>query len=183
MSTERDEGKRAHHGLFVLNVEDRKLFAFVAALLLVAVVGTGTLSCASLKISNRVSKNSAAIASQQRSDTIRARRSDARICSRENLVRAEVHVAYQSGQPMPPPEKFANEPILQVLLSAARANQQGGLKRVRRNLPILGCAPNLKGRPAYALPEKKQKRFVELYEDSKLDPTPSARDAQVGPAK
>lgn len=175
--------KRPLHGLFVLNVEDRKLFVFVSSLLALFLVATTVLSILGMVTANRVSKNSKAIAKQQRDDTRHSRRSDARQCARENLVRAEVHVAYQSGQPMPPPEQFAEEPILRVLLNAARTNQEDGLRRVRRNLPILACAPNLKGRPAYALTDDRQKRFVELYESGKLDPTPSADDAQVGADK
>lgn len=180
MSTEPDK-KRPLHGLFVLNVEDRKLFAFVAALLAVFLLGTGTLSVLGIVTANRVSKNSKAIADKQRHDTRHSRRSDARQCARENLVRAEVHVAYQTGQPMPPPEAFLAEPILKVLVNVARTNQAHGLKRVRRNLPILECSPNLHGRPAYPLTDERQKRFVVLYEHGKLDPTPSARDAQTGP--
>jgi hypothetical protein len=199
---EPNKKRQPMHGLFVLSVEDRKLFFFVVALLLVFLVGIGTLGGLALHTANRVDKTSRHVAAntrhvvrntraiaaqqrrdaaQQREDTLHSRHSDARQCARENLVRAEIHVAYQSGQAMPPPENFASEPILRVLLNAARENQEHGLKRVRRNLPILECAPNLTGHSAYPLSARKQKRFVELYEAGKLDPTPSALDAQTGP--
>lgn len=183
MTTPPDKEKHHNplHGLLVFSVEDRALFLFVIALFTIAVVGVGVLGFLGVHTANRVDKNSKAIARQANRGTELLRRADARICARENLVRAEVHVAYQSGQPMPTPERFASEPILQVLLDGARQNQENGLKRVRRNLPILECSPNLKGRAAYALPDEKQKRFVTLYEKGKLDPTPSALDAQTGP--
>lgn len=173
--------RRPLAGVLIVSVDDRKLLTLVCAILVVAVFGNAALSLLGIRTANRVSENSAAIAKQEGKDIRRSRHADARQCARENLVRAEVHVAYQTGQPMPPPEAFLSEPILRVLVNVARANQANGLKRVRRNLPILECQPNLRGEPAHPLTDKKQKRFVELYEAGLLDPTPSASDAQTGP--
>lgn len=173
--------RRPLAGMLIINVDDRMLFRFVCALMFIAIFGNGALSLLGITTANRVSKNSKAIARQAHDDARHSRRADARQCARENLVRAEVHVAYQLEQPMPPPEAFRAEPILKVLLNVARQSQQNGLTRVRRNLPILECKPNLRGHPAYPLTTQKQKRFVELYEAGLLDPTPSASDAQTGP--
>lgn len=188
MSDRRQKRRPPMTGIFVVSIEDRDLFRLVAALLVCLLLGLVAFAIAQDRTntrldsnSNKIAGNTRRIARQARSDVARSRRADARQCARENLVRAEVHVAYQQKQPMPPPEAFAREPILRVLLVVNRARQAKGLLRVRRNLPILECAPNLRGDAAYPLTPRQQGRFVELYKAGRLKPVPSARDAATGP--
>lgn len=174
-------GKKPRQGIVIVSVEDRDLFTVVVVMLATLIVGLGVFAWAQTRTNARVTANSDRIERQSKLDLLRSRHADARQCARENLVRAEVHVAYQQEQPMPPPEAFAAEPILRVLLDSSRTVQAHGLKRVRRNLPILECSPNLKGNPAYPLADKKQGRFVELYRHGRLDPTPGWDAANTGP--
>lgn len=174
-------GKKPQQGIFIISVEDRDLFTLIAVMLATLIGTLGMFAYLQHKTNGRITANSDRIEDQSKLELLRSRRADARQCARENLVRAEVHVAYQHEQPMPPPEAFAAEPILRVLLDSARAVQKHGLDRVRRNLPILECSPNLKGNPAYPLADKKQGRFVELYRRGRLDPTPGWSAANTGP--
>lgn len=174
-------GKKPQQGILIVNIEDRDLFAVVVVMLAALMVGLATFAIMQHRTNVRITRNADEIARQAKVDLVRSRHADARQCARENLVRAEVHVAYQLQQPMPPPEAFAAEPILRVLLDSARRVQEHGLKRVRRNLPILECAPNLTGAAAYPLADKKQGRFVELYRKGRLDPTPGWHAANTGP--
>lgn len=190
MSDPQKTGKRKEGlaGVVVISVEDRHLFALVACLLVGLIGFMAVFAITQRHTTDVISKNTDDIGDntdridrQETRDVIRLRRADARLCARENLVRAEVHVAYQQQQPMPPPEAFVEQPILKVLLDQAREIQDRGLQRVRTNLPILECAPNLKGRPAYPLLPEKQKRFVELYVEGRLSAVPNAGDAVTGP--
>lgn len=188
MTEPNEKRKDGLAGIFVISVEDRHLFALVACLL-VALIGFMTVfEITQRNTTDRISKNTDDIGDntdridrQETRDVVRLRRADARLCARENLVRAEVHVAYQQQQPMPAPEAFVGEPILKVLLDQAREIQERGLQRVRTNLPILECAPNLRGKAAFPLPPEKQKRFVQLYVEGRLSAVPDAGDAATGP--
>lgn len=195
MSDRRQKRRPPMTGIFVVSIEDRDLFRLVAALLVCLLLALVAFAVAQDRTNtaqdstnarldtnaSKIAANTRRIARQARSDVARSRRADARQCARENLVRAEVHVAYQQKQPMPAPEAFAREPILRVLLVVNRARQVKGLTRVRRNLPILECSPNLRGDAAYPLTPRQQGRFVELYKAGRLKPVPSARDAATGP--
>lgn len=172
----------------MISVEDRHLAGLVGAML-VGLIGFmvvfgitqhNTITGISDN-TDEIRENTVRIDKQEHHDTRLLRRADARLCARENLVRAEVHVAYQQRQPMPPPEAFLSSPILKVLLDRARSVQKEGLRRVRDNLPILECAPNLRGQPAYALTDRKQRRFVDLYVHGRLTAVPTAEDAAAGP--
>lgn len=112
------------------------------------------------------------------------READARICARENLVRAEIHVAYQNPQNSPkriPPQVRSVEPLLLQLLKVGEKSRQDSLKRVRRLLPILDCSPNFHGESAKPYSVAKQRNFVKQYQLGKLDPTPEASDVKTGP--
>jgi hypothetical protein len=181
--------KKPGTGILVVSVEDRDLFKFVAALVLCLILALGAFAYSQWRTNNRIDKsqadiveNTIRIEAQDRADTVRLRRTDARICARDNLERAEIHVAYSQETPLPPPESFGQQSsILAVLLEGARKVQINGLKRVRRTLPILECAPHLEGKPAFPLSPKLQKRFVKLYSSGKLHATPTPEDAAKGP--
>lgn len=182
------ERKKPGTGILVVSVEDRDLFKFVAALVISLILALSAFAVAQHRTNKRIDKSQKAIAGnsvrielQDRADTTRLRRTDARICARDNLERAEIHVAYSQQTPLPPPEAFESAPILAVLLDSARKVQLGGLARVRRTLPILECSPHLHGKPAYALSARQQKRFVKLYSSGKLKATPTPEDAAKGP--
>ena len=128
-------------------------------------------------------RNYRTLAELERTDTASAREAAARQCARGNLNRAEQHAEYQHQLVVPDrlQDRLDAEPILAALLSSLAIDRQAALERVRRTLPILDCAPNLIGREATPETRERQKLFVRLYMDGKLDPTPEAADTIRGP--
>lgn len=126
-----------------------------------------------------INANNARLAKLERRNVGLLRHAAFRICARGDLVRAEVHSAYQQKVPPADPQLSANEPILAFLLQGAERNREVSLKRVRRNLPILDCRPNLRGEAAVPLPRERQALYVERYLANQLDPTPG--DAVLSP--
>jgi hypothetical protein len=108
-------------------------------------------------------------------DTASLRTAAFRICARDQLDRAEIHAAYATPIIIPQ----SADPIVIQLLSSAEAQRKVSLRRVRANLPILDCKPNLEGNPADPLGPKGQRSFVAKYLQGLLDPTPG--DDQLDP--
>lgn len=176
---------------------DREIAALLGAILAVAVIVAGVLGCGlsrtvdDLKDSNaKISANTKRIKrvlkrveGGERRDVISVRRAATRICARQNLERAEIHAAYQRPIVLLSPFStlVKSEPVLELILKGQETLRKSALKRVHRFLPILDCAPNLKGKPAVARPPALQSRFVKLYLEGRLDPTPDFEAVKNGP--
>ena len=120
----------------------------IPAAILAAVVLGGTIRA--YYNTERLNKLIAAEKLEQRRDDRRAREADARMCARDNRERAEFQVTYS---------KF-------------ELKQE--LARVQRNLPVLYCDANLKGKQPTERRAEAQERFVCLYRESQLKPLPTA---------
>lgn len=97
----------------------------------------------------------------ERLDTRFAHRAQYRNCARDMLTRAEQYVSQEVAVRSPlirsafPPE----------LIRAAQ-------ERRARNFPILDCAANLRGEIPEPLSLKAERRYIRMYAQGKLDPTP-----------
>lgn len=159
----------------------RRLLVVICILAGLTVLVAAVISTVTLVQQGQVERNTTRIDRNERRDVLRSNQAAARICARENLVRAEVHVAYQAGSiDLGRVRQFgAAEPLLVQLLRLSEGRRHVSLKRVRTLLPILDCSPNLTGRPAKALLPCAQREFVNLYLAGKLDPLPGAGSIAV----
>lgn len=149
----------------------RTALAILAVVCIVGAVVTVTL----LSYIGDVNENADKIAKIERKDRNALRRATYYICFRQQLERAEIHAAYSNPITVP----AGSDPVVAVLLSAAEVERKRSLARVRDNLPILNCKPNLKGRPAVPKHAAGQRSFVARYLAGLLDPNPGHDGAEA----
>lgn len=156
--------------------ELRSLKRLVLAVLAVVVVVGGVSTVTNLIRTGDVSNNTDAIGRLERHDRDALRSAAFRICYRQQLERAEIHAAYATPIVVPPDA----DPIIATLLNGAETQRRVSLARVRRNLPILDCSPNLHGKQAQPVTITDQQSFVARYLAGLLDPSP-AGDTNLTP--
>lgn len=125
----------------------------LALMFLYGAISVAVLSFVAVTNSRKIERNQRAVNAEHRlleaeRERVRvevlkaSRAADTRICSRQNLVRAELQV---------------------------RNPELKRLAILRRRVPILNCDPNLRGEPAVPLSNMEQKLYVDLYNNDEID--------------
>lgn len=112
---------------------------WLGALVVVLLLAVSVLSVAAFKRSGDVQSNTELIGKLQAVDRVTARQLNYGSCQRANLTRAEIHQTLKEA----------------IGLKALRLRQA--------RIPIVDCAPLLKGRSTFALPIKEQEQFVAYF--------------------
>lgn len=119
------------------------LVMFVA--LVLACVAVFVLAPKVTRNTQRLDRQQRALAAKEREDNIIQRQTTYRVCARNSVDRAFAHDAVSHGP-----------------------NGQAAVRHLEEVLPILDCAPNLRGQPARALPPTQQRAFVDRWKNGFL---------------
>lgn len=125
-------------------------------------------------------QNASRIGRVESGDYTRSKEAGYRNCARDMQTRVELYAAYQQKIDVPKRVKslVPTEPVLQALLELNDEIRAVGLRRIRRQQPIIDCEANLRNEVPRVLSKADRDAFIAAYLAGELDPTPDVIDGR-----